>query len=260
MLVIADNLNVRNAVWREALKKQDRKAIETLAQELTALGADMISVQTSSDGSGDEDALPFAVEALQHDTALPLCLDSRNLKALRRAVSVTKEPPLINYLSADEKKSDDILRLVRESKSSLVLRALKGTVPVTLEARLLILENLLEQANAADIPNERLYADPSVVHIGGGSGQEHLQHAHESLNALHSLIDPPINTTVWVSNVTAGLPQKTRSLVASSFLTYLAGAGLTAAFLDVRDRELMKAVYLIRTFRDETVFTPADLA
>src|SRR5574340_1137788 len=195
MLVIADNLNVRHAAWRKALKKKDKKAIESMAGELASLGADMINIQASSDGNGDEDALPFAVEAVQQGTELPLCIDSRNYKALMRAVSLAKEPPLINYLSAGEKKADDILALVRDTKSSLVLRALKGAVPQTLEAKLLILEELLDQANGADSPNERLYADPSVVHIGGGLGQEHILNAHETLNALNSLVDPPINTT-----------------------------------------------------------------
>ena len=61
MLVIADNLSVRNAKYMEAVKKKDKKAIEAMAKELAALGAEMINVQVSLDGVGDEDALPMAV-------------------------------------------------------------------------------------------------------------------------------------------------------------------------------------------------------
>ncbi len=63
MLVIADNLSVRNAAYREALNKKDKKAIAAMAAELQALGADMINVQVSRDGVGDEELLPFAAEA-----------------------------------------------------------------------------------------------------------------------------------------------------------------------------------------------------
>ncbi len=258
MLVIADNLSVRNHAYMEAVKKKDKKAIGALAKELATLGADMINIQVSSDGSGDEDALPAVVEEVQKAAGLPLCLDSRNVQALRRAVPLCSEPPIINYLSADE-KPDDLLSLVKETKASLIVRALKGTVPMTLEAKLMIIEDLIEKVNAADIPNERLFADPSVVHIGKGMGQEHLLNAHEAIVVLNEMVEPPINTAVWISNVTTGLPKNLKSTVASAYLSYLAGAGLHAAMINVKDSEIMKTVYLIKTFRDEITFAAGDL-
>lgn len=260
MLVIAENLNMRNAAYREAVKKRDRKAIETMAKELATKGAEAINIQCSVDGIGDEEALPLVTEAVQQGGGLPLCLDSRNAKALKKSVPLCKEPPIINYLSADEKAPDDIFALVRESKSTLILRALKGTVPTSLEAKLMIIEDLIEKANAADIPNERLFADPSVVHIGSAMGQEHLLNAHESIIVLNEMVDPPLNTVVWISNVTSGLPKKMKSRVASAYLSYLAGAGLSAALVDVKDEEIMKTVYLIKSFRDEIIFSPGDIA
>lgn len=260
MLVIADNLGVRNKAYMEAVKKKDKKAIEAMAKELAAKGADMINVHVSRDGVGDEDALPMAAEAVQLGAGLPLCLDSLNVKALKKAVPICKEPPIINYLSADEKDPDELLALVRETKANLVIRALKGVVPATLEAKLMILEDLIEKVNAADIPNERIFADPSVVHIAKGNGQEHLLNAHESIVVLNEMVDPPLNTSVWISNVTTGLPKKLKSTVASAYLSYLAGAGLSAAMLDVDDAELMKVVYLIKAFRDEITFAAGDLA
>jgi len=260
MLVIADNLSVRNKAYMEAVKKKDKKAIEAMAKELAAKGADLINVQVSIDGSGDEVLLPLVAEAVQLGGKLPLCLDSRNVKALKKTIPLCSEPPIINYLSADEKKPDELLALVRETKSNLIIRALKGTVPATLEAKLMIIEDLLEKANAADIPNDRIFADPSVVHISKGMGQEHLLNAHESIMALNEMVDPPLNTAVWISNVTTGLPKNLKSTVASAYLSYLAGAGLSAAMVNVKDAELMKVVYLIKTFRDEITFAAGDLA
>ena len=54
MLVIADNLSVRNKTYMEAVKKKDKKAIGAMAKKLAAKGADMINVQVSLDGVGDE--------------------------------------------------------------------------------------------------------------------------------------------------------------------------------------------------------------
>jgi len=260
MLVIADNLTTRNADYMAAVKKKDKKALEAMAKELASLGADMINIQVTTDGSGDEDLLPFVAEAVQKGSGLPLCLDSRNVKALKKTIPLCTEPPIVNYLSADEKNPDEILSLIRETKANLVIRAMKGTVPATLEAKLMIIEDLVEKANAADIPNERLFADPSVVHIGKGMGQEHLMNAHECIVVLNEMVDPPINTSIWISNITTGLPKKVKSMVASTYLSYLAGAGLHAAMVNVKDPEVMKTVYLIKTFRDEITFAAGDLA
>ena len=259
MLIIADNLNVRNADYVNKLKKKDWKAVEAMAKELAVRGADVVNVQVSTDGMGDEDVLLPAAEAVQQGAGLPLCLDSRNSKALRKTVPVCKEPPIINYLSGDEKNPNEMLSLVRETKSNLIIRALKGTVPMTLEAKLMIIEDLIEKANAADVPNERLFADPSVVHISKGMGQEHLLNAHESIVVLNAMADPPLNTVIWLSNVTTGLPKKLKSVVASAYLSYLAGAGLHAALVNVKDEDVMRTVYLIKSFRDEVIFTPAEI-
>jgi len=259
MLVIADNLSVRNKAYREALKKKDTKAIGAMAKELAAKGADMINVQVSLDGAGDEVLLPMATEAVQQASGLPLCLDSRNVTALKKSVPLCAEPPIINYLSADETDPGELLTLVRETRSSIIIRALKGTVPATLEAKLMVIEDLIEKVNAADIPNERIFADPSVVHIAKGNGQEHLLNAHECIVVLNEMVDPPLNTAVWISNVTTGLPKNIKSTVASAYLAYLAGAGLSAAMVNVGDAELMKGVYLIKAFRDEITFAAGDL-
>jgi len=260
MLIIAENLNTRNRTYMEAVKSQNKGAIESLAKSIAEKGADVINVQCSLDGTNDEKNLPMVAEIVAAATGLPLCLDSRNIDALKKTLPLCKKPPIINYLSSDEKNSEEVLSLVNSFNASLIIRALKGTVPTTLEAKLLILEDLIEKANAADIPNERLFADPSVVHIGRGMGQEHILNTHECIRALNEMVDPPINTVVWISNVSTGLPKKIRSHVNAGLLCYLAGAGLDAAVVDVEDLEVMKTVYLIRAFRDEIVFSPADIS
>jgi 5-methyltetrahydrofolate--homocysteine methyltransferase len=260
MLVIAENLNTRNKAYMQAVRSLDRKTIEALAKDLADRGADLINVQCSTDSIGDEKTLPVVAEIVQDATGLPLCLDSQNVEALKKTVKLCNEPPIVNYLSSDEKNADEFLALVRDSKANLIIRALKGTVPATYEAKLLILEDLIEKANAADIPNERLFADPSLIHIAEGMGQENLLNSHECIIALNELVDPPINTIVWLSNISAGLKSPLKPHVNSALLSYLAGAGLDAALLDVTQMETMKTVYMVRAFRDEVIFSPADLS
>lgn len=260
MIAIADNLNTRNKAYMEIVRKQERKKLEEMVKTLKEAGADVINIQCSLDGSSDDEFLPWVTEIVL-EIFDNICLDSRNTLALENTLPLCKKPPLVNYISENEPEDQEtLLSLVAGSGASLVIRASKVTIPSSLEAKLQIIERLIEMANGADIPNERLFADPSIVHISSGTGQKHLANSYECIRVLKDLVEPPIKTISWISNVSAGLPRTIRKPLEASFLTYLAGAGLDAAMVDILDRNLTRAIYLIKSFRDEIVFSPADLA
>jgi cobalamin-dependent methionine synthase I len=259
MIVIADNLNMRNKIYMEALKGRKRDALSELVQRIAY--ADMINVQSSLDGSGDEQTLPWAVGIISEMVEKDICLDSRNIQALKNSIPLCKKPPLINYVSATEpEEKEELLQVVADTGASLVIRATRATPPSSLEAKLQIIEDLLEMANFVDIPNERIFADPSLVHIGRGVGQKHIANSTECVRLLKDLVEPPINTIAWISNVSVGMPVALRKRVEAAFLCYFAGAGLDAAMVDVLDEHLKKSIYLIKAFKDEIIFSPADIA
>jgi cobalamin-dependent methionine synthase I len=259
MLIIADNLNIRNKTYKEAVKERRKEILAEFAKRVSH--ADMINVQCSLDGSGDEETLPWVVGIVQEITEKDVCLDSRNIKALDNSIPLCKRPPLINYISATEPdEREELLQLVADSGASLIIRATRATPPASLEAKLQIIEDLMEMANSADIPNERLFADPSLVHIGRGVGQRHLANSTECIKLLKDLVEPSINTIAWISNVSVGMPIALRKQVEAAFFLYFSGAGLDAAMVDVLDGNLRKAIYLVKSFKDEIVFSPADIS
>jgi len=260
MIVIAENLNTRNKTYMNAVKKKDKKTLKELLKKLEDAGADIINLQCSLDGDDDENTLPWVTEVLCHNVDCGISFDSRNVHALKQALQICKRPSLINYLSDNEPDDQEaLLSLVASSDTSLVIRASKGTIPTSLEAKLQIIEDLLEIANEADIPNERLFADPSIVHIGGGMGQRNILNSYECVRVVKDLIQPPLNTIAWISNVSSGLPKTLRKPLEATFLSYMAGAGLDAAIVDVLDKHIRKTLYLIKSFRDEIVFSKAEM-
>jgi cobalamin-dependent methionine synthase I len=259
MIIIADNLNTRNKDYMEAVKNKNKKVLSEFSQKVSH--ADMINTQCSLDGSGDEESLPWVVGVIVETTEREICLDSRNIKALKNSIPLCKKPPLINYISETEpEEKKELLQLVADSGASLVIRATRATPPTSLETKLQIIEDLLEMANAVDIPNERLFADPSLVHIGRGVGQRHLANSTECIKILKDLVEPQINTIAWISNVSVGMPVALRKKVEAAFFCYFSGAGLDAAMVDVLDENLKKAIYLVKSFKDEIVFSPADIS
>ncbi|MCI0480641.1 MAG: hypothetical protein L0213_03525, partial [Candidatus Dadabacteria bacterium] len=106
----------------------------------------------------------------------------------------------------------------------------------------------------------RLYADPSLVHMIGGMGQKNLANSYACIKILTDLIEPPVNTIAWTGNIALGIRKPLKKTIEASLLLYLAGAGLDAAMLDILDDSVRGAIYLIKSFRDEIIFTGADLA
>ncbi|MDA8088760.1 MAG: dihydropteroate synthase [Nitrospiraceae bacterium] len=262
MIAVADNLNTRNKDYMAAVEARDSKTLSGLAKALSDAGADVINIQCSLDGSGDEDRLPWVLETVQGATDRVLCIDSRNIEAVKKALTLIKKPPLINYVSETEPaQRQDCFSLANRAKAYIVLRAARGgNIPTSFENKLQILETLLEDANRADIPNERLFLDPSLIHIGRGAGQDHIMNTHECILAIKEMVEPPVNTISWISNVSTGMsPRQARKMTEAGILTYLAGAGLDAALLDILDPAIRQSLYLIKSFRDEIVFSPADL-
>lgn len=261
MIIIAENLNTRNKTYMNAVKKRDKKALKELLKKLAEAGADIINLQCSLDGIDDENTLPWVTEVLCRNVDCGISFDSRNVQALKQALRICKRPVMINYLSDNEPDDQEaLLSLISSSDASLVIRASKGTIPTSLEGKLQIIEDLLEMANEADIPNERLFADPSIVHIGSGMGQRHLLNSYECVKVIKDLIQPPLNTIAWISNVSTGLPKTVRKPLEATFLIYMAGAGLDAAMVDVLDKNITRALYLIKSFRDEIIFTKTEMA
>lgn len=261
MIIIADNLNIRNKIYMDAVSKRDKNILAKLMKELKESGADIINLQCSLDGAGDEDTLQWVTEVLCDTTDSGISLDSRNVQALKKAIPLCKRPPLINFISETEPEDQEaMISLVSNSGASLVIRASKGIIPISLEAKLQIIEDLLDMANAADIPNERLFADPSIVHVSRGMGQKHLLNSHQCIRVIKEFIEPPTNTIAWISNISTGLPKELRKPLEATFLSYMAGAGLDAAMVDILDKNIKKAIYLIKSFRDEIVFSQADIS
>lgn len=260
MIAIADNLNMRNKAYVDAVMRKNEKTVAEIVKKIKDAGADIINVQCSLDGAGDEDSLPWVTEILCKSTDSGISLDSRNISAIKKTIPLCKKPPLVNFVSKNEPDDKEtMLSLVSDSGASIVLRASSGAIPSSLEAKLQIIEDLLETANEADISNERIFADPSIVHIGRGMGQKHLANSHECVALLKGLVEPPVNTIAWISNVSTGLPRSIRKPLEAAFLTYMAGAGLDAAMVDILDENIRKAIYLIKSFRDEIVFSQADV-
>ena len=263
MLAIANNLNFNNREFLSAVRTGNHDWIARQALALKAAGADMLAVSLSLDGDGDEKYIKTAVAGAR-EAGLTLSIDSRNPKAQEIAAETAGGKIIVNYLSADyqrEKEMTGILSAAASAGADLVIYPLRKGVPADADERLGIIEDLIEKANAAGISNDRLIVDLVVLHMAGNvRGQEQAVAVQEALYGLNELVEPPIRTTCWLSNISAGSTSDIRAAINGTYLAMLAGLGLWSAYIDVLNKETMRTVRLIRAFKNEVVYSQADAA
>lgn len=242
MIIIGEKINGTIETVRRAVDARDSGRISGLAAAQAEAGADYIDVNVAT-GTGDEaDAMHWALSAVREATCLPVALDSADPSVLAAALSELgggDSPPFINSVSGEESKLSSILPLAAEHGCPLVALAMdeKG-IPDTAAARLEVCRRIIERAESARIPREKVFLDPLVLPVSADCAQGSV--TLETLRLIRSEL-PGASTVMGLSNVSFGLP--TRALVNRAMMAMAVAAGLDAAIIDPTDRELVAAAY-----------------
>ncbi len=268
MLTIANNITTRNAKVRRAFWRQRRgiwrpqhepaKIIADLASQCAAAGADVIEINIQQHFDLPE-AMEFAVNTVQKATERRLCLSTNNPEALEAGLNACAHPPIVNYLSIDEERLRRMLPMIANHDAEAVLLLTEAPTPLDAEDMLKKAAILVGAANESGIPNERLLIDIGLLHITSDVGQRHLVEGMEFVRAMPEAFDPPVRSTCWVGNASAGASKRLRRPINTMLLAMLAGAGLSSAFVDALDRETMRTVRLIRIFRNEVIYSDGEI-
>ncbi len=256
MEIVAGNLNFRRPALNQAMRDRYSGPIQDLAQECKKRGADYINLYLGS--GGDAEDMKFVVSAVQEVCDLRLFLDAVDPKVVEAGIKECCRPPIINGVSGDPAVRDPLISLAERYETEVVVLAERDGTPRDADERLEILEELVEAANAANITNDRIIVDPIILHLGGGIGQEHSVAVQEVLRVLPETFTQPIRSVCWISNISAGIPEKLRPAVNSVYMAMLAGQGLDMAMVNAMDPEIMRTARLIKALKNEELFAIAE--
>jgi 5-methyltetrahydrofolate corrinoid/iron sulfur protein methyltransferase len=131
-------------------------------------------------------------------------------------------------------------------------------IPIDADERIAIAYELVAAANAAGVPNERIWIDPIILPIGVEVGQAHAVAVQAVLTALPELFEEPVQTTCGLSNTSNGAPDELRSSIERAFLPMLAACGMTSAILNAKDKEMMRTVRLINALQNQSLYSVSD--
>ena len=212
----------------EALRAGDLSVVREEALAQVAAGADILDVNVGATGVDEVVMLPLAVQAVSEVVDVPLCLDSRNVKALAAALEVCPGRPIVNSVTGEATSLDEVLPLVRKYGVPVIGLTLdeKG-IPAEAEARLAIAHRIVERAEAIGIPREDVIIDCLTLTLGANA-----KAGLVTLDAVRRVkAELGVNQTQGCSNISHGLPN--RPVLTGAYLAMSIEAGLTCPTVDV---------------------------
>lgn len=267
MIVIASNITTRDArvkgIFRQLKAggwkvQQPAARLRDIARRCKEAGADVLEINTQQQFDLPE-AMEVAVKSVQEAVDGKLCLSTDNPDTLRAGLEACKNPPLVNYVSLDQPRLKEMLPLAAKYKAQVVLLVSDPSNPGDAREMLKKAAILIGAANEAGISNENIVLDPGIFHVTRAAGQHHLVEVTEFMKALPDTFEPAVQSTCWIENGSTGAGARLQTVIETYLLTMLGGLGLSSVFLDVLRPENMRAVRLVKIFRNELIYSDGEL-
>lgn len=237
MFLIGELINCTRKKIRTAVENKDANFIKETALKQARAGASVLDVNGGIAGR-EVECLTWLVSIVQEVTDLPLCLDSSDSEALRAALRVTKQPPMINSITDEPARYNALLPVVKEHKLKVIALSMsEAGTPLTVEDKVSTASRLLDRLTAEGIPLDDIFVDPCVLPVSTGPdcGRATVDAVGEIMKRYAG-----VHTSVGLSNVSFGLPA--RKLLNEVFLVLLMAHGLDAAIVDPCDQQLMRNI------------------
>jgi len=229
--VIGERINpTGRKTFAEELRAGDLStgAVDALAQ--SAAGADMVDVNAGIPLVDEPELLKSMLRTVQAAVDLPICIDSSVIEALEAGLSVYEGRALVNSVTAEDERLQEILPLVAKHGAAVIGLANDETgIPETPEQRLECARKIISVANDYGIATADVIIDPLAMTVGAATD------AVTITLATISLIrdELGVNMCLGASNVSFGLPR--RHELNAGFLPMAMAAGLTSAIMSTAE-------------------------
>jgi 5-methyltetrahydrofolate--homocysteine methyltransferase len=212
--------------FAEELRGGDLSTVRADALAQVAAGADMLDVNAGIPLVDEPSLLQAMLGEVQAAVDAPICIDSSVIEALEAGLSVYEGRALVNSVTAEDERLEEILPLVARHGAAVIGLANDETgIPETPEKRLECARKIVSAAGDFGIAPEDVVIDPLAMTVGADT-----EAVHVTLRTI-SLIraELGVNMCLGASNVSFGLPE--RHVLNAAFLPMAMAAGLTSAIM-----------------------------
>jgi 5-methyltetrahydrofolate--homocysteine methyltransferase len=198
--------------------------VDALAQ--VEAGAQMLDVNAGIPLADEPAILAETVQLVQSLTDVPLSIDSSIVAALEAGLAVYQGKPLVNSVTGEDERLEEILPLVAKHGAAVIGLANDETgIPETPQQRLEIATKIVKAAGDHGIPPEDVVIDPLAMTVGADT--EAVTTTLETIRLIRAELG--VNMCLGASNVSFGLPD--RHVLNAAFLPMAMDAGLTSAIM-----------------------------
>jgi 5-methyltetrahydrofolate--homocysteine methyltransferase len=235
--IIGERINpTGRKVFAEELRGGDLSTVAKDAVSQVGAGADMLDVNAGIPLVDEPELLRSMLGAVAAAVEVPICIDSSVIEALEAGLSVYEGKPLVNSVTGEDDRLEEILPLVARHGAAVIGLANDETgIPETPQQRLEIARKIVSAAGDHGIPPEDVVIDPLAMTVGAATDAVTV-----TLQTISLIRDElGVNMCLGASNVSFGLPR--RHALNAAFLPMAMAAGLTSAIMSCAD-EVVEAV------------------
>lgn len=183
--------------------------------------------------------------ALDRHSSLPLSFDIQSSELLEVALREYPGRPLINSAWLNPKIMEERIELLKKYGGMLVLLGMGKEVPENPEKRMKYILDGIQMLEEHGISRQRVLADPLVLSIGAKKDPK------VALDAIRMLTEAGIKTTMGLSNLSYGLPN--RSQLNGAYVAQAVEKGLSTAIMNPGDQLVMNCLQGALTLEGKTV-------
>lgn len=222
---------------QEQLRDGNLDMVLQFAEDQEACGAGILDINMGMSGIDEKEMMLRCLEEVAGVTNLPISIDSSHVDVLEAALRRYPGRALINSISYEKVKFDNLLPIAKKYGAMFILLPLSDEgLPKNLEEKKDIIAKITERALSLGMNLQDIVVDGLVATVGANK-----RAALETLETIRYCKENGYATTCGLSNISFGLPQ--RGYVNSAFLTMAIQAGLTMAIANPSQELLVSSAF-----------------
>ena len=213
-----------NADGLDYLRRQVQRQ-EAAGTDFLDLNVDEISLKPTE----RQEAMRWLVQAVSAMSQTALAIDSSQLDTLAVGLEAGADHPQRLLLNSASLERPEALELAKRYNAQVIITSAgESGMPQSAEERIDHARQMVDKAQALDLPLSDLYIDPLIFPISVDAQFGH--HAFDAIRQLRDELGAEVHITGGFSNVSFGLP--CRHLINDVFLLLAVEAGADSAIMD----------------------------
>lgn len=240
--VIGERINpTGKKAFKKALKSENIDYVLQEAIKQVEAGADILDVNVGLPEIDEAETMVKVIKKLQAILDVPLQIDANNPKVIESGLRVYNGKAVVNSVTGEDKKLDEILPLVKKYGAAVIGLTLdeKG-IPLKAEERFKIAEKIVKRAQQHGIAKEDVYID--CLTLTAAAEQESVMETIKAIRLVKERLG--VKTVLGVSNISFGLPN--RDILNRTFLAVGLTAGLDLPIINPLDQAVMDTIKAFR--------------